>query len=247
MKKKIKKIKSLSIITTYPPVWIKSQNNTYFLNGNVGIGTTSPGYKLDVYNGVIREGLTANLNGTNDGIIMDATGAYAAGGRHSLTWTQSGGATVLGRIALEWSSPYMSYVFRDMYDNGVGSSEIMRIQGNGNVGIGTTSPGTLLTVAGPVSLNAPSTKTAAYSLVATDSSLIFNGSASITLTLQAASSYSGRILYVKTIAAYTVVSASSNVVPLDSATAGTAILAATAGKWAMLQSDGTNWVIMAAN
>jgi len=82
-------------------------------------------------------------------------------------------------------------------------------------------------------------------MVDSDSSLIFNGSGSITLTLQAASSYPGRILHVKTIAAQTVVSASSNVVPRTSSTAGTAILSATAGSWAMLQSDGTNWVIMA--
>jgi len=117
----------------------------------------------------------------------------------------------------------------------------------GNVGIGTTSPTSLLTVAGPISTQAPATKTAAYSMIATDSSLIFNGTASSILTLQAASSYTGRILYVKTIAAFTVDSASANVVPLGSSTAGTAILAATAGKWAMLQSDGTNWVIMAGN
>jgi hypothetical protein len=81
----------------------------------------------------------------------------------------------------------------------------------------------------------------------TDSSLIFNGTGSITLTLQAASSYPGRILYVKTIASFAVNSSVANVVPVHSATAGTAILAATAGRWAILQSDGTNWVIMAAN
>lgn len=117
-----------------------------------------------------------------------------------------------------------------------------------NVGIGTTVPTSVLTVAGPIALTAPTTITSStYSMVATDASLIFNGIASITLTLQSASSYPGRILYVKTIAAYAVVSASSNVVPIGSATAGTAILAGTAGKWAMLQSDGTNWVIMAGN
>ena len=34
---------------------------------------------------------------------------------------------------------------------------------------------------------------------------------------------------------------------IGSATAGTAILAATAGKFAYLQSDGTNWIVMMAN
>ena len=55
----------------------------------------------------------------------------------------------------------------------------------------------------------------------------------------------GRWLYLKTITANTVVSASANVVPLVGGAAGTAILPATAGAWAALQSDGTNWIIMA--
>jgi hypothetical protein len=42
------------------------------------------------------------------------------------------------------------------------------------------------------------------------------------------------------------VSASSIVQPANSATPGTAILAGTAGAWAMLVCNGTNWVIMAS-
>jgi len=42
------------------------------------------------------------------------------------------------------------------------------------------------------------------------------------------------------------VSASSNVVPLDSVSAGTAILLDVVGNWATMLSDGTNWVIMQA-
>jgi len=48
-------------------------------------------------------------------------------------------------------------------------------------------------------------------------------------------------------ATYTVISPTSNVRPANSATAGTAILAATAGAWAMLVcEDGTNWTVMAS-
>lgn len=116
---------------------------------------------------------------------------------------------------------------------------------NGTAGI---DPGIgNLNVGGHIACNAPATKTTTYSQVANDCSLIFNGSGSITLTLQAASSYQGRLLFVKTIAAQTVVSASSNVIPLAGGSAGTAILSGTAGKWALLQSDGTNWNIMASN
>ncbi len=89
--------------------------------------------------------------------------------------------------------------------------------------------------------------TAARTVTATDSTIICNKAGTVTLTLPAASGQTGRTIRVKTVTANTVVSASSNVVPIDSTTAGTAILAATAGKWADLESDGTNWVITAAN
>jgi hypothetical protein len=94
---------------------------------------------------------------------------------------------------------------------------------------------------------APTTKTTAYSQTVSDEWLIFNGGASITLTLLSASSFPGQELWVRTIAAQPVISASSNVIPLVGGAAGTAILSGTAGKWALLVSDGTNWQIMAGN
>lgn len=87
----------------------------------------------------------------------------------------------------------------------------------------------------------------AYTVAATDQSLIIQPSAAFTLTLPAASSNSGRILRLKSVAAFAVASASANVVPLAGGSATTAILAATAGKWALLQSDATSWHIMGAN
>jgi hypothetical protein len=102
-------------------------------------------------------------------------------------------------------------------------------------------------IGGSIAAKAPSTINAGtYSMLAADSSLIFT-TTNCTLTLLSAASYSGRILYVKNITANSVVSASSNVAPIGSATPGTAILAATTGKFAMLQSDGTNWIVMSAN
>jgi len=93
---------------------------------------------------------------------------------------------------------------------------------------------------------APVTKTASFTVGANDRFIVCNGTASITVTLPAASSSTGRVITIKTIAAYTVVSASSNVAPANSATAGTAILAASAGAWAELVSDGTSWIVMAS-
>jgi hypothetical protein len=107
---------------------------------------------------------------------------------------------------------------------------------SGNVAIG-----------GSIAAKAPSTISAGtYSMLSADSSLIFT-TTNCTVTLLSAASYPGRILYVKNLTANSVVSASSNVAPIGSATPGTAILAATAGKFAMLQSDGTNWIVMSAN
>jgi len=90
------------------------------------------------------------------------------------------------------------------------------------------------------------TKTADYTITGTDAWIINNKSGStFTLTFPAASSWTGRYITVKNLQAQLVVSASSNVVPIDSTTAGTAILLNVVGNWATLVSDGTNWVIMA--
>jgi hypothetical protein len=95
---------------------------------------------------------------------------------------------------------------------------------------------------------APNTQTGAtYTVVDTDNWVIANRAGTVTLTLPTASSYTGRAITVRTIQAQTVVSASSNVVPCVGGSAGTAILAATAGKWATLVSDASNWQIMACN
>lgn len=93
-------------------------------------------------------------------------------------------------------------------------------------------------------LNAPVTKTASFTLGDTENFVVCNGAGSITVTFPSAAASIGRIVWIKTIAAQTVVSASSNVLPIGSATAGTAILAGTAGANAMLVCDGTNWVTM---
>jgi len=87
---------------------------------------------------------------------------------------------------------------------------------------------------------------ATYTVLTTDHTIIQTTAAS-TYTLPAPASFTGRQLHIVTQFAGTVVSASANVFPLAGGSAGTAILAATAGKWATLVSNGTNWVIVASN
>jgi hypothetical protein len=91
----------------------------------------------------------------------------------------------------------------------------------------------------------PVTKTADFTLADNETFVISDRGATNTVTLPSAASCPGRFFWIKTIQAFTVVSASSNVIPRVGGAAGTAILAATDGAWALLVSNGTNWEIMA--
>jgi len=114
------------------------------------------------------------------------------------------------------------------------------------VGIGTATPTAKLQVNGSFALSPPVTVTTDYTVAAGVTFIISNrGSSPNTITLPAAASSAGRILVISTIQAFTVISASSNVVPREGGSAGTAILPATDGAWALLVCDGTNWIEMA--
>lgn len=123
------------------------------------------------------------------------------------------------------------------------------LYGNGTGGFSNVTVGTGLSfIAGTLSASAgtaPVTKTADFTVAATETWLINNKSGSTcTVTLPSAATYTGRELTFKNMQAQTLVSASSNVVPIDSTVAGTSILLAVVGNWATMVSDGTNWVIM---
>jgi hypothetical protein len=137
-------------------------------------------------------------------------------------------------------------LFSTTADGAAAPTERMRITNAGNVGIGVSAPVNRLQISGSFGRGAPVTETGNFTLADDENWIICNGAGSITATFPAASLWTGREVMIKTIAAQTVVSASSNIVPITGGAAGTAILAATAGAWATLVSDGTNWVIMQA-
>ena len=133
---------------------------------------------------------------------------------------------------------------------------------NGGTGVATASANTVF--AGPttgadappafralvaaditgLTYSAPVTKTADFSVAASDLWLINNKSGSTcTVTLPTASSYTGRILHFQNYQVQALVSASSNVVPIAGGSAGTSILVASSGDQATLVSDGTNWLM----
>jgi hypothetical protein len=91
----------------------------------------------------------------------------------------------------------------------------------------------------------PLTVTANTTLTVNDVRVINNKAGSTcTLTLPAAADNPGHEIQITNWQAQTVVSASSNVVPLAGGAAGAAILAGSAGAWAVLVSDGTNYNIV---
>lgn len=114
-------------------------------------------------------------------------------------------------------------------------------------GTGAAVFGTQPTITG-LRRAAPVTKTADFTLADAEDYLINNKSGSAcVVTLPAAASYTGRVVNIKTIQAQAVNSASSNVIPRAGGAAGTAIVSGTAGNWAKLVSNGTNWEIMAGS
>ena len=91
---------------------------------------------------------------------------------------------------------------------------------------------------------APVTKTVDFSVASGEKWIINNkAGSSCVVTLPTASDNVGRELHFQNYQAQTLVSASSNVIPLAGGAAGTAILGAVAGANATLVSDGTNWVL----
>jgi len=115
--------------------------------GNVGIGTSSPGAKLDVR--------LANIaDGTNGGIInVYSTTAQAAniGGKIDLGGLYDGSnslsfASVAGRKENSTSGDWSGYMQFSTRRFGADFVERMRIDSSGNVGIGTGSPTTIFHV-----------------------------------------------------------------------------------------------------
>jgi len=114
-------------------------------SGNVGIGTATPGAKLTTYVG------SGAISGTNDGLRLQVS-SYNTSARNTIAWHQDNSDLNLGRFGLEWNSStsQMNFVWRDMYNGGAGSTELMRLQANGNLGIGTDAPLSKLHVNGDI-------------------------------------------------------------------------------------------------
>jgi hypothetical protein len=236
--------------------YISNLSNASFANcwGNTqqdtAVNTSAAGFYLtssSVHNLYFSQ-CKANFNNGFGFNLFDPTGAAGTNSPYDIFITQ----TQIGTTANGNGQSGSGY---GIAANGTATFSLLggQLQGNASGTISLSDAASYQAIGtsgvlnrGPTSQTPASTVTAAtYIVGANDSVLIFNGGASITVTLPSASANPGRTLVFKNIAAFAVVSASSNVVPLAGGAAGTAILAATAGSFATLQSDGTNWQIMA--
>ena len=227
-------------------------------SGGTGLGTIPTNGQLLIGNGT---GYTLNTLGAGAGIsVTNGLGTITVANTGVLS--VSGGTTGLTPAAA--TTGVVTLAGKLVIANGGTNATATPTAGGIAYGTGTAyaftlagTSGQMLTSAGagtptwttPVvnTVSAPVTKTANFTVADGEAWLINNKSGSTcTVTLPTASAWIGRQLIFKNMQAQTLVSASSNVVPLDSTSAGTAILLDVVGNWATMVSDGTNWVIMQA-
>ena len=223
-------------------------------SGGTGIGTIPTNGQLLIGNGF---GYTLRTLTSGTGItVTNGPGTITVANSGVLSWSggtsgltpataTTGVVTLAGTlIAGNGGTGFASYAVGDLlYANT--TTTLTKLP------VGTTGQVLTVTAGAPAweggAASAPVTKTADFTLAATESWVINNKSGSTcTVTLPTPSTYTGRQVTFKNMQAQLLVSASSNVVPLDSTSAGTAILLDVVGNWATIVSDGTNWVIMQA-
>ena len=128
-------IKSINLGTAFLPLQFQASQYA-LMNGNVGIGTTGPGYSLDV-NG---QGRFVSNSSSLGVIISNGTSSYNGLGLDTAT----GLKTVLNIPNTTGSQ----FVFTKGYTGGAPLNPLVTILGDtGNVGIGTTNPGSPLELA----------------------------------------------------------------------------------------------------
>ena len=217
------------------------------VNGNELVSVTATALavnEITVANAAVAGTPTISATGNDTNISLNlagkGTGAVQAGGVPVVTTT---GAQTLTNKTL--TAPIISTISNTGTLTLPSSTDTL-------VGRATTDTMTNKTLSAPVTTGlrraAPVTKTADFTLADGEDYLINNkaGSACV-VTLPAAGSYTGRVVTIKTIQAQAVNSASSNVIPRAGGAAGTAILTGTAGNWATIVSNGTNWEIMSGS
>ena len=140
-------------------------------SGNVGIGTTNPAARLHVNIAGVPSATIINEVSDFGGNIIGLGGLSNIGDRTGIFTGADGGIGAgieMGRQGSGWGS-YLAFYTNNVTSGPEGPDAIqerVRIDQNGNVGIGTTSPGALLEVNGALKVGGSETGTAASDIKA---------------------------------------------------------------------------------
>ena len=125
--------------------WTTTGSAIYYTTGNVGIGTTNPQNSLTVYNSGVS---ISNLSSGTTSTAAYYAVVNTADNRRAFVGMDGTGLFAFSTGALALGTDNTPIIFAPSY----GSGEKMRILTTGYVGIGTTNPGSLLTVSGGVGI-----------------------------------------------------------------------------------------------
>ncbi|MFC1711732.1 tail fiber domain-containing protein [Patescibacteria group bacterium] len=162
--------------------WLRSSGtgdagpNAMYLRGNFGIGTTEPGYSLDIA-GDLNVGTTANIDTLNlTGMLLDAGGnpgttdQILASIGTGTSWIDLNTVGIGGSGTTNYISKWASsstltnaQVYNDASFVGIGGTAVntnphLYVEANtGEIGIGTTNPSQILDVAGDILIGSDNT------------------------------------------------------------------------------------------
>ena len=124
-------------------VSIQSNQSSYFNGGNVGIGTTNPTKKLQLDVTTNNDGIFINGDDANDAKRITFGYNNASAEEAAIQADRNEGGTNNGGLQLMAANgrPIQFYTLGSSSGSLLSNTqEVMRVSGNGNVGIGTTSP-----------------------------------------------------------------------------------------------------------